>query len=148
MIIVSACFCNINCKYSGLNNYNEYINELVSSGRAVPVCPEVLGGLSIPRTPAEIIENNNERKVITKDGEDVTENFINGAEKILIIAKAIEAKVAILKSKSPSCGCGKIYDGTFSNKLILGDGFTAKLLKENNIKVYNEENFENEWRNK
>lgn len=146
MIIVSACFCNINCKYNGLNNYNDEINKLVIDGKAIPVCPEVLGQLPIPRIPCEIVKQKDGKiAVINKNKENVTNNFLTGAEKTLKIAQAVEAKVAILKSKSPSCGCGKIYDGTFTSTLIEGNGITAELLKKNNIKVYNEETFKTDW---
>jgi uncharacterized protein YbbK (DUF523 family) len=101
----------------------------------IPVCPEQLGGLPTPREPAEIREG----KVITKSGKDVTENFKRGAEEVLKIAKLFGISEAIFKQGSPSCGCGRVYDGTFSGKIIEGDGITATLLKKRGIKVITEE---------
>lgn len=135
MYLVSACLAGVNCKYSGGNNIDEDIVKLVEEGRAVLVCPEQLGGLSTPRLPSEIVEEDDERKVISKDGEDVTEAFVKGAEETLKIAKMMNIKKAILKSRSPSCGYGKIYDGTFSSTLRDGNGFTADLLEKNGIKI-------------
>ncbi|MCX6823828.1 MAG: DUF523 domain-containing protein [candidate division SR1 bacterium] len=135
MKIVSACLAGINCKRDGKSKPCQKIIELVKQGKAIPICPEQLGGLTTPRTPAE--QKNN--KVITKDGKDVTAQFEKGAKEALQIAKLFNCKEAILKSKSPSCGSGKIYDGTFSGKLIDGDGVTVKLLKKNNIKVVTED---------
>ena len=130
-ILISACLAGVNCKYNGKNNKNEKIIELIKNNDVILVCPEQLGGLKTPRVPAEIIKN----KVITKDEIDVTKEYQKGAEEVLKIAKQFDIKKAILKSKSPSCGKSKIYDGTFSNKLINGDGVTTKLLKQNGIKV-------------
>ncbi|MBE3085062.1 MAG: DUF523 domain-containing protein, partial [Bacteroidetes bacterium] len=101
----------------------------------IPVCPEQLGGLSTPREPSE----QNGGKVITISGVDVTRSFITGAEQVLILAQIYGIKEAILKQESPSCGCGRIYDGTFSNRLIQGDGVTTILLKKNKIKVITEQ---------
>lgn len=137
MDIVSACLCGINCKYSGGSNFNTKIYKEMLAGKLLPVCPELLGGLGIPRIPCEIIEG----KVIDKDGNDVTENFVKGAEKTLEIAKIVGAERAILKQRSPSCGSGKIYDGTFCSRLIEGYGITAKVLKDSGIEVISEEEF-------
>ena len=106
----------------------------------IPVCPEQLGGLPTPREPAE----QRDEKVITKFGKDVTQNFKKGAEQVLKIAKLFGIKKAILKQKSPSCGCGKIYDGSFSGRIIKGDGVTTTLLKRNGIKVISEEDLNNQ----
>ncbi len=135
MKIVSACLVGINCNYKDESSLCPKVVELVKQGKAIPVCPEQLGGLTTPRTPAE----QKGDKVITKDGEDVTAEFEKGAQEGLKIAKLVDCDVAILKSKSPSCGAGKIYDGTFSKTLIDGDGTFAKLLKENGIKVLTED---------
>lgn len=141
MYIVSACLCGINCRYSGDDNLNEDALELFKEGKAIPVCPEQLGGLETPRPPAEIsigtakdILNGN-GKVIDKNGRDVTKSFVKGAYETLKIAKEIGCKKAILKSKSPSCGCGRIYNGEFNGTLINGNGITAELLIENGIDV-------------
>jgi uncharacterized protein YbbK (DUF523 family) len=142
MYIVSACLAGIPCRYDGDSNENNIVLELVRQGKAIPVCPEVLGGLSTPRVPCEIVEDKNGiKKVINKEGIDCTKEFVEGADITLAIAKAIGAKNAILKSKSPSCGFGCIYDGTFSGKLKEGKGLTAELLLKHGIKVYTEDEF-------
>lgn len=142
MILISACLAGINCKYSGGNNLNPDLRDLVNSGKAVPVCPEQLGGLITPRTPAEIIKDSEENiKVITKTGTDVTKEYILGAERALAIAKALNIKTAVLQSRSPSCGCGYIYDGTFTKHLIVGNGITAELFIKNGIKVFSDETY-------
>ncbi len=137
--IVSACLVGINCKYDGKNNYSKKIEDLVYKGEAIPVCPEILGGLSTPRVPCEIIKKSSETKVINADGVDQTSNFIKGAEATLKIALAVGADSAIFQKRSPSCGVYEIYDGTHSNVLIKGQGITSKLLKENGLKVITED---------
>jgi len=145
MKLISACLCGINCAWNGKSKISPKILELVKSGEFIPVCPEQLGGLSTPRIPQEIQGGSGEDvlagkcKVINKEGKDVTAQFVRGAEETLKIAKLTGAKKFIAKSKSPSCGCGKIYDGTFSGRIIKGDGETTKLLKKNGIKVISEE---------
>ena len=136
-ILVSACLAGVNCKYTGGNNANEKIIKLIEEGNAILVCPEQLGGLTTPRESAERCND----KVITESGEDVTQGFAKGAEEVLALAKTFTIKKAILKSKSPSCGCGKIYDGTFTHTLIDGDGITAELLKRNGIEVISSDEF-------
>lgn len=133
-ILVSSCLCGVNCKYNGGNNEDKRIIKLMDTHTVICVCPEVLGGLSIPRPPSEIKGD----RVITKDGEDVTEAFYKGAGLALEAAEKYNVDIAILKANSPSCGCGKVYDGTFSKTLVDGDGIFARMLKEKNIKVYNE----------
>ena len=142
MILISACLAGINCKYSGGNNLNPDLRDLVNSGKAVPICPEQLGGLVTPRTPAEIIRDSKGNiKVITKTGTDVTKEYVLGAERALAIAKALNIKTAVLQSRSPSCGCGYIYDGTFTKHLIVGNGITAELFMKNGIKVFSDETY-------
>lgn len=131
MILVSACLVGINCKYNGGNNYNEKIFNLVKEGKAIPVCPEQWGGLKTPRNPAEIKDG----KVVTCDNIDVTKEYNKGAEEVLKLAKKIGATKAILQARSPSCGCGKIYNGNFDKTLIDGNGITADLLIKNGIEV-------------
>lgn len=131
MILVSACLVGINCKYSGGNNYNEKIFNLVKEGKAIPICPEQLGGLKTPRLPAEI---KNEC-VINKNNEDVTKEFVKGANEVLNLAKELGIKKAVLQPRSPSCGCGRIFSGNFDNTLVDGNGITADLLIKNGIKV-------------
>lgn len=135
MKIISACLAGTKCKWNGEAKPCQKVIELVKQGTAIPVCPEQLGGLTTPRTPAE----QKGKKVFTKDGKDVTAQFKKGAEEALKIAKLANCDEAILKSKSPSCGSDKVYDGTFSGKLIDGDGVFAKILKKNNIKVFAED---------
>lgn len=142
MILVSACLVGINCKYNGKNNYNKKIFDLVRDGKAIPICPEQLGGLSTPRVPCEIRYVNGKRYVINKDGIDVTEMFNKGAEEVLDFVKKMNIKKAILKSKSPSCGFGKIYDGTFTNKLIDGNGILTQMLLDSGVEVISSEEFE------
>jgi len=134
MIIVSACLAGIRCRYDGKDNLCPQVRELVEDGKAIPLCPEQLGGLPTPRVPAEITDE----KVINMNGIDVTENFRKGARETLKVAKLVNCRIAILKSNSPSCGFGKIYDGTFSNKLTEGNGFTSSLLAQNGIKIFSE----------
>jgi len=133
-IIVSECLAGINCRYDGKNNKNDKILEFIKDNNCILVCPEQLGGLSTPRIPAEILEN----KVINKNGEDVTENFIKGAKEALSIAQIYNCKTAILKAESPSCGSKMIYDGTHTGNLINGMGITTKLFVNNGIEVKNE----------
>jgi uncharacterized protein YbbK (DUF523 family) len=135
MRLCSACLLGIKCRYDGKHNLNEKVVELAKKEKLIPVCPEHLGGLPTPREPAEIRGS----RVITRSGKDVTEYFERGAKKVLKIAKFLKVKEAILKQASPSCGSGKIYDGTFSGRIIKGDGITAKLLKKNGIRVISEE---------
>jgi len=136
MKLVSACLIGINCRYDGKSNTNRKCLKLFKRGGLIPVCPEQLGGLSTPREPAEIQKSG---KILTKSRKDATKNFIKGAKETLKIAKSLRVKEAILKSKSPSCSHGEIYDGNFSGKLIKGDGVTTALLKKNGIQVITEE---------
>jgi len=135
MKLCSACLLGISCRYDGKSKLNEKVLELSKKEELIPVCPEQLGGLPTPRAKSEIIDG----KVMTENGEDVTEQFQKGAEETLKIAKENNITEAILKQESPSCGCGKIHGGTFSGKVIDGWGITAKLLRENGIKVISEE---------
>ncbi len=141
MILVSACLMGIDCKYNGGNNKIEILNELLKDETLIPVCPEQLGGLKTPRNPSEIIMIDGNQHVVDKKGNDVTLQFIKGAEETLKIAKIYSIKKAILKSRSPSCGSKKVYDGTFSGNLVEGEGITAAFLRSNNIKVFNEINY-------
>lgn len=134
-IIVSACLLGCNCKYNGGNNYCEKLEKVKERYNIIDICPEVLGGLPTPRVPSEIVGD----KVINKEGLDVTENYNVGANLALEKALNNNCKIAILKAKSPSCGSGKIYDGTFTSTLVDGDGITTTLFKQHNIKVYTEE---------
>lgn len=138
--IVSACLVGNNCKYNGGNNYNAKIIEFLKDKEYITICPEVMGGLPIPRYPSEIISTN-PLKLINTNNEDVTNYFINGALKEWEKIKNKDIVCAILKEKSPSCGINYIYDGTFSNTLINGTGVFANLLKTKGIKIYSENTF-------
>lgn len=133
MILVSACLVGINCKYSGGNNYNQKIFDLVKEGKAIPICPEQLGGLNTPRKPVELKVINGKRYAIDNEGNDFTENFERGALEVLNLAKNLNISKAILQPRSPSCGVNKIYSGNFDNKLVDGNGILAELLKQNGI---------------
>ena len=136
-LLISACLAGINCKFNGENNLlcSGILDEISKKYHLLFVCPEVFDGLSTPREPAEMKDG----LVVTKTAKDVSENFTNGAKICLKIAKLNGCKKAILKARSPSCGSGQIYDGSFTKKLILGDGVAAKLLKENGILVFSED---------
>lgn len=139
MYLLSSCLAGINCRYDGGNNFNKKAAELVKEGKAIPVCPEVLGGLDTPRDPAEIvIDQEGNQRVMTVKGNDVTAEFKRGAEKTLKIAEIVEAEKALLQQRSPSCGFGKVYDGSFSGNLVEGNGLTAELLIKNGIEVLTE----------
>ena len=133
-ILISACLVGDKVKYDGKSNYTDKVKLLLEKYELVPFCPEVEGGLSIPRDPSEIKKDH----VINKKGKDVTRNFENGADKALNICLYLGIKIAILKENSPSCGTHKVYDGNFSNKLIDGMGVTAELLKRKGITVISE----------
>ena len=135
MIFVSGCLVGINCKYSGGNNFNEKIFNMVKEGKAIPICPEQLGGLSTPRNPSEIKIIDGKRRVIDNQNNDVTENFGRGANEVLKLAKKLNIKKAILQPRSPSCGVGKIYSGNFDWKLVDGNGILVELLIKNGIEV-------------
>lgn len=134
-ILVSACLLGIDCKYSGGNNLNEKVLEYIKDYEVIPVCPEIMGGLSTPRPPSERIGD----KVINNQGIDVTNEYTKGALETLKLAKLFNVKKALLKAKSPSCGKGKIYDGTFTSTLIEGNGVTVDLLESNGIEVISEQ---------
>lgn len=134
-IIVSACLAGVRCRYDGASKPHPEAVALVEKGRAIPLCPEQLGGLATPRIPAERRGDS----VVTQDGRDVTGAFRRGAEEVVRIAKLVGCDKAILKARSPSCGKGKIYDGTFSGTLVDGDGVCAALCMANGIEVVTED---------
>ena len=135
MILVSACLAGVKCRYDGEDNANNKAIELVKKGIAIPICPEQLGGLQTPRIPAEIIED----KVLNKKGENITLQFKKGAKETLRIAELANCHKAILKQNSPSCGYGKIYDGSHTGRIIDGNGITAQLLFQKGITILTEE---------
>ena len=139
-VLISACLLGDNVKYSGGNNLTPKLVTLLEkyNVKIVKVCPECFAGLPIPRVPSEIKET----KVFSKDGRDITEKFLSGAEKTFKIAKENQIDFAILKERSPSCGSSYIYDGSFSGKVIQGQGLTVRKLNEENIVIFSEENLE------
>ena len=134
-ILVSACLLGIDCKYNGKNNYNQKVIDYLKDKEVIPICPEIMGGLSTPRPPSERIEN----RIMNNEGKDVTNEYLKGAEQVLKLSKLLNVKKALLKAKSPSCGKGKIYDGTFNGILIEGNGITVELLQKNNIEIITEQ---------
>lgn len=135
MRLCSACLLGIRCRYDGRSRPNRKVVELSKKELLIPVCPEQLGGLPTPRDPSE----QRGKKVVTRAGKDVTKNFEQGARQVLKIARLFGIREAIFKQRSAACGCGKVYDGGFSGKIIRGDGITTALLKKNGIKVIAED---------
>ena len=134
-IVVSACLLGENCKYNGGNNRNERVLRYVAGHEGIPVCPEMLGGLPCPRKPVEWVGE----RVLTKDGDDCTENFRLGVQKALDIIGDKHIDLAILQSRSPTCGVKQIYDGTFSGVRIDGTGALARALHERGIPLMDAE---------
>ena len=137
-ILVSACLIGLNTRYAGDSNSVEWITGLAAQHTLIPVCPEQLGGLPTPRLPSERVED----RIINRAGEDVTDQFQRGAAEALRLARSYGCDVAILKERSPSCGCGRIYDGSFTGKLTEGDGVTTELLLSAGIQVVGESRIE------
>ena len=136
-VLVSACLLGMPCRYDGRAKPCNAVLRLAAAGaELVPVCPEQLGGLPTPRTSAEIQPDG---RVLTADGRDVTENYASGAESALRLARLLGCRAAILKARSPSCGCGTVYDGSFTGTLVNGWGFTAQRLRGAGIGVMTEE---------
>ena len=115
-LLVSACLLGVGCRYDGGHNQLPQLKELLKTHTCIPICPEQMGGLPTPRPPAE----RQGSRVVTRDGEDVTEAFLRGTAEVLRLADLYRCKTALLKERSPSCGCGQIYDGTFSKTLVEG----------------------------
>lgn len=136
-VLISACLLGDNVKYSGGNNLTPALVDLLKkyNVKLVKICPETFAGLPIPRVPSEI----KGEKVFSKDNRDITDEFLDGAEKTYRVAAKNQVDFAILKERSPSCGSSFIYDGSFSGKVISGQGMTAKKLRKNNIKIFSEE---------
>lgn len=135
-VLVSQCLLGIDCRYDGGNNFREEIPALMEKCEVIPVCPEILGGMTTPRLPSERLGD----KVVSSAGDDVTDAFARGAEQALRLAKIYGVKFALLKQSSPSCGSEKVYDGTFSGKKIPGMGVTAELFAKEGIKLFDEKN--------
>jgi len=143
--LVSACLAGIECAYDGKHRLNKKVQKLVKEGKAIPICPEQLGGLPTPRKPAGIYGGTGEDVIkgkakvrAARDGEDFTKQFVKGAEETLKIAKILDIKEVIFKKRSPSCGCGKTWllDKNLRNHVGKGDGVTVALLKQNGIKIH------------
>ena len=124
----------VGCRYDGKSNQLPQLEQLMKQHTCIPVCPEIFGGLPTPRGPAE----RQGSKIMTQDGQDVTQQFVRGTAEVLRLADLYHCKAALLKERSPSCGSGQIYDGTFTKTLTEGDGLTAEMLKRKDIAVYGE----------
>ena len=138
MILLSACLAGLPCRYDGGSKPVPELMALALRGEAVLVCPEVLGGLPTPRTPSE---RQPDGRVLSGEGRDLSDQYRLGAEKALEICKARSCTCAVLKARSPSCGKGEIYDGSFTHTLVSGDGVFAALLRENGVPVLTEEEY-------
>lgn len=143
-ILVSACLLGCPCRYDGKSKPNDAVLALMERHTLIPICPEQMGGLATPRIPAEV----RGYEVFTEKGDDVTAQYRRGAEDALRLARLYGCTHAILKERSPSCGSGRIYDGSFSRTLIAGDGVTARLLKENGVTVLGESEVKALWRSR
>ena len=132
-ILISACLLGVSCRYDGESRSYD-LGDLKEKYNLIPFCPEIYGGLPTPRVPSEIVGE----KVLNREGVDVTAQYEKGAREAVYLAKIFNVKYAVLKAKSPSCGKGEIYDGTFTKNLIQGDGVAAKLLKENEVEIFTE----------
>jgi len=147
-VLLSACLAGVPCTHAAEAKTRPWALRLVAEGRAVSVCPEVAGGLPIPRPEAEIQGGaggdvlDGRARVVSVDGEDVTSNYVLGAETARSAATRSGATIAVLKARSPSCGCGAIYDGSFEGRLVDGDGVTAAMLKRAGVEVVGDEDVE------
>lgn len=137
-MLVSACLLGVSCRYDGKSKGDDRVKALMDKYDLIPVCPEIMGGMPTPRVPSEIKNG----RVYGEDGNDVTEYFKKGAEEVLSLAKLYGCKKALLKENSPSCGFGRVYDGSFSKKLVEGNGIAADLLYENGIEIFGEESID------
>ena len=133
-LLISACLLGIPCRYDGKSVPRVAISALSEHFNLIPICPEIYGGLPTPRTPSERLGD----RIVMADGSDVTDNFIRGAESAYLLATETNTTLALLKERSPSCGKGKIYDGSFTGKLADGDGYTAEYLSARGIRIFGE----------
>ena len=133
-LLISACLLGCRCRYDGASKPQPWLAALAERHELVPVCPEQMGGLATPRLPAE----RQGDRVVTKEGADVTAQYRRGAEEALRLCRLFHCQAALLKERSPSCGCGSVYDGTFTGVLTAGDGVTAELLRAEGVPVYGE----------
>lgn len=149
-VLISACLLGERVRYNGsdISTKHKILDSWHAEGRLVPICPEVAGGLTVPRPPAEILNGDgrtvleNNAKVMTRTGSDVTAAFLKGANEALAFARERKCRLAILTEKSPSCGSSLIHDGTFSAGLRQGRGVTTQLLEENGVRVFNQHQVE------
>ncbi len=147
-ILVSACLAGVPCTHAAEAKTRGWALALIAEGRAITVCPEVAGGLPVPRPEAEVVGGHGAdvldgtARVMSIEGEDVTANYLHGAEAAIAAARRSGARLAVLKARSPSCGCGAIYDGAFSGTLTEGDGVTAAALKREGLDVFSDEDVE------
>lgn len=137
-LLISACLLGVRCRYDGASKARPLAEALAEHHTLIPICPEQMGGLSTPRPPSE----RRGDRVVANTGADVTEQYRRGAEEALRLCQLFGCEAAVLKERSPSCGSGEIYDGTFTGQLIPGDGTTAELLKAHGIPVYGESQIE------
>jgi uncharacterized protein YbbK (DUF523 family) len=135
-ILVSACLLGVRCNHLGKASPSEAVASLAGDHRLVPICPEVVGGLPTPRPAAELQPDGSVR---TADGKDVTDAYRRGAEAAVALARAVGAEEAVLKARSPSCGCHEVYDGTFTRTKVTGEGVTARALREAGLQLRSEE---------
>jgi len=133
-VIVSACLAGVRCRYDGQSSPSDKVLDLLRRGKAILVCPEQLGGLPTPRPRHELVAG----KVLDEHGNNATEAFVRGARQALNIARLAGCARAVLKSRSPSCGSGRVYDGTFAGVLVPGDGVFARMLKDHGLTVITE----------
>lgn len=141
-LLISACLLGVSCRYDGKTKPldEKILNKLKEKHHLIPICPEIMGGLPTPRIPAEIAKY---RRVLRRDGADITSEYEKGAHEALRLAKFFGCTTAILKARSPSCGRDVIYDGTFSDTLTEGDGITAELFRKNGIRIIREDEISN-----
>lgn len=150
IVLVSACIAGVKCKFNGSHSVVPAVAEMVRRGKAITICPELLGGLPTPRPSLEIQGGSGydvhkgKARVKTADGQDVTEEFCKGAQMVLALAKELQPELIILKENSPSCGSNRIKDGSFTGKRIKGAGVTAALLMQSGFKVTSSEEFQKE----
>lgn len=137
-LLISACLLGVCCRYDGASKPHPLVEELAKKHTLIPICPEQMGGLATPRPPAE----RQGERVVTKAGRNVTAEYRRGAEEALRLCRLFHCDGAILKERSPSCGHGEIYDGTFTGTLLPGNGMAAELLLKNGISVYGESQIE------
>ena len=141
MIAISSCLVGKPCRYNATGSLNQALVDSIGNDDYIDICPELLAGLSVPRLPCEIVGGEGKcalagnAKIVNSAGDDITEKMLRGAQFALDVCKRKNVTKAYLKQNSPTCGCGQIYDGTFTNTLIEGDGVFAALLKEHGIDV-------------